>query len=290
MLAVAIKTKYLFNGKELQQQEFSDGSGLEEYDYKYRFYDQQLGVFHSQDRLAEKFSYMSPYQFCSNNPIWLREIDGLEGVKYTETEKNGEKKTIVEKNVVVLTKKTKEIPKNASKKTIAKIQRQNAGIVQSNQDRIEKARTELNDYYNGGDGGAKDSKGQAVVFKFNVIGVPDFDKNGLDDKAISGNYSKIGYNNSIEGLSPFDPNVTLKAPAAVFTNDFPGADPGKTNGPVAMSVSESAPNGTLAHEVLHTLGLSDNGYTKGGLLNNPPEPISSWEVDQVLKFSYDKKK
>jgi RHS repeat-associated protein len=116
MLAVAIKTKYLFNGKELQQQEFSDGSGLEEYDYKYRFYDQQLGVFHSQDRLAEKFSYMSPYQFCSNNPIWLREIDGLEGVKYTETEKNGEKKTIVEKNVVVLTKKTKEIPKNASKK------------------------------------------------------------------------------------------------------------------------------------------------------------------------------
>ena len=57
------QNKYRYNGKELRNQEFNDGSGLEEYDFRYRFYDPQLGIFRSQDRLADKFAYMSPYEF-----------------------------------------------------------------------------------------------------------------------------------------------------------------------------------------------------------------------------------
>jgi RHS repeat-associated protein len=78
----AIKTnyaenKYRYNGEELQHQEFSDGSGLEEYDYGARFQDPQLGIWHCIDPLAENTANMSPYCYGNNNPIGSIDLGGL---------------------------------------------------------------------------------------------------------------------------------------------------------------------------------------------------------------------
>ena len=79
-----LQNKYKYNGKELQNNEFADGSGLEWYDYGPRMHDQQIGRFFSQDQLADKFSYYSPYQFAGNQVPNAIDLDGLEQLRINQ--------------------------------------------------------------------------------------------------------------------------------------------------------------------------------------------------------------
>lgn len=52
--------------------------------YKYRMHDPRLARFFQQDPLRYTYPELTPYQFCSNSPIYRIEVEGLEGVKHVD--------------------------------------------------------------------------------------------------------------------------------------------------------------------------------------------------------------
>ena len=75
---------YKYNGKE-----FDNKKGLNWYDYGARHYDTALGRFTTNDRFAEKYYSMSPYQYGANSPVGNIDVNGDSIRVYTETQSFG---------------------------------------------------------------------------------------------------------------------------------------------------------------------------------------------------------
>ena len=69
--------RYGFQNQELDNEIKGEGNSI---NFKYRMHDPRVGRFFATDPLERQYSYLSPYHFSHNSPIYTKEIEGLEGI------------------------------------------------------------------------------------------------------------------------------------------------------------------------------------------------------------------
>ena len=248
----ADKQPYKYNGKELDTMH-----GLNTYDYGARQFNPILARWDRMDPLCEKYYSISPYAYCGNNPINAIDPDGKQPVKYIDSDGNKH----ISWSIVVMAQAP---PKGASPQKIERYEKYKQIL-------IKQYTEQFNHYLNGDGEGAINTSGERVVSDF-IIKVIDVD-NPYDSKKARNLSKEYGQEIKEEGGKNGD--------AAVFMKGSARGSYGFTNAASLITIASNAPEGTESHELFHTSGIGDNGYTSGGILNSPPEPISPREIDEL---------
>ena len=214
----------------------------------------------------EKYPQMSPYLYCSGNPIYMIDSKGKEGVRYIDDNNN----RIIETNVVIITRAPRIINPDWSESKKARVERRNNLIENNNKWRIEQIQSGLEEVFSN----TVDSEGHTITFKFNYITISE---NSIPQSRSIAKYQQASIQNGIlaetPNKSPFMQDYG-KAIAVVFTLE-PSATKGDASGPFIRLSDMSAT--TVGHEVGHTFGL----------MAYPPERLTPSQVSLIWEKAYD---
>jgi RHS repeat-associated protein len=254
------------NRWKFQGQEHVDDLGLNWDSFKWRNHQPEIGRFFNVDPLAEKYVYNSPYAFAENKVLTFRELEGLEGVHYMDGNTH-----VIEKNVRVLVRQTSN---DYSARKNRRIERENAA-------KVERVKSELTSFYSG----ASNSAGESVRFQFNVEGIQVRNPNNAGTEV---EQKEIAIAHGLEAEPAFKGDANAIAPAALITSAATLQSETENN----MTVKSDGKDGSIAHEVGHTLltrGNEEGEAGKGGVMVDPPGKVKSSEVDMMIQDALPKK-
>jgi RHS repeat-associated protein len=265
-------TPYKFNGKELDEE-----TGL--YYYGARYMNPRLSIWYGTDPMQEKYPDISSYGYCKNNPVI--KVDPLGKECVNSIDENGNK--ILESNIVVLLEKKREITQDMSAKKRQKIEKENAKIEKRNTELMNHVQQSLSAEF----ANAKNSKGESVTFKINVIGFET-------DNPRTTNIEEIIKIARLYAIPAETPELSgrgllwndLACPAVLSQAHYNSPDSHGIALRDMLILLGDNKSSTLAHEFGHTLHAE---HWTEGLMSSPPDVLSPLNVDQIWEKSFRKK-
>jgi RHS repeat-associated protein len=268
--------------------------------YKYRMHDTRVGRFFAVDPLAAKYPELSVFQFSSNNPISLIELEGLEGVKRTEYDENGNViRHVVKIKIVVLT--VDDIDKQYKKEYIKKFGRKAWRKLERNRVRSDYTSNDVNEIksiLNNGFKNKLNSKGERVDFEFDVKEMHIDSKNMLTNRELK---TKARYELGLESSEKYDKPMQYKkgkflkykmSPLNVIMRRYnPENARGYNNGVFSMISDEDdkLDETVILHETAHQL-LTRGKNEEHKIISQYDIRIDKKTIDAILEDAYEDKK
>ena len=189
-------------------------------------------------------------------------------------------------NIVVLLEKKREIPNNASEKDISRIERKNVRIERRNEARLSTIKEFIAEEFSN----TKNSEGTSVTFSFKFFPIEvsnPFTITTSERYSIAMSYGIQGVITPDRKEGGYGSGVAF---AAIIGQGSAGSALGLTTGKVLITLNDFSSR-TLAHEIVHTLGLRDNyPAERGSIMDYPAKRISVSDVDAIIEKAYVKKK
>jgi RHS repeat-associated protein len=244
------QNRYLYNGKEYQ-----DDFGLNWYDYGARFYDAQIGRWHSPDPHAENYYDLSPFNYCANNPLIYIDPTGEDYAIYF-SEKEDEDGNVTYTARVTATYYVKKGDSDSKESAI----------------HATKYWNDKSGYYTYTIGKGENAKTYNVEFDLNVIEVSDPVMQAQVDKASF----------ELEGRSKMITDGSSNV-YEVVDADYTSQHGASGHGYISVERPDKN-NKTGAHEVGHSLGIdhSNSGLMHKGINGSPFSTIQSWDIKDIF--------
>ena len=259
-----VGTPFRYNGKELEPDD-----GLDWYDYAARRYDPALGRFTSIDPLAAKYPDVSPYAYCSDNPIKYTDPDGQWGL---QTIDNQNRTISISADVFCVSGHT--------------YYKDDWGI--ENQDQYtEKDISRMNTYAGKISKVGVVSSGPYKNYKLEVnlnykLGGSQLDceKAALEDKVDGAQVGNVMMKGNQYNVKLFKTIENQNG-----TTSTVGGVTDQQNGKVVMNNSEDTHSNEL-HEAFHLLGFKHpKGGSNHGIMHYPPLKIDQQDINQLSQPS-----